>query len=88
MKTCILVILLMFTPRNLILKDFCQGWLATTPAYRFQLAPGLYHKLTMKEKQQLWQARKKHKLSGIRYDVTGDGIVNFKDFAILAEYYR
>lgn len=95
MSTYLLVLLLMFSApnKNLVLKDFCRGWLATRPTYRLPLdtiAPGIYYNrgFTMKERQRIWQMRRKYGISGVPYDVNGDGICNFKDFAILADYWK
>jgi len=88
MKTCFLVVLLMFTPKNRLLKDFCRGWLATRPTYRLPLdtiAPGVSYNrgFTMKERQRIWQMRRKYRLTGVPFDVNGDGRCNFVDYAML-----
>lgn len=90
MKICLLLILLMFFPPNkkILLKTFCQGWLASEPVYRLPLdefTVGIYYnkRFSMGEKQKFWQMRKKHELSGVPGDFNRDGISNFVDYAML-----
>lgn len=88
MNTCLLVVLLISPQKNIVLKTFCDGWLRTRPAYRLPLdefTMGIYYnkRFSMTEKQEIWQMRKKHQLSGVPGDVNRDGICNFVDYAIL-----
>jgi len=74
--------------KNLLLKTFCEGWLATEPTYRFPLdefTVGIYynHRFSMREKQKIYQMRKRHGLTGVPCDFNGDGFCNFVDYAIL-----
>lgn len=85
-----LIFILMFSPSNkkIVLKTFCDGWLRTTPIYRLPLdefTVGKYYnrRFSTGEKQQIWQMRKKHELSGVSFDVNHDGVCNFVDYAIL-----
>jgi len=72
---------------NLLLSSFADVYPQESSLEGF--LPGLAGwGFTMKERQRIWQMRRKYGISGVPYDVNGDGICNFKDYAVFANVWK